>query len=246
MSTFPRPNRNTSEMVWVRAPISGAKWQVHREVAPLLAHIVSTAERRGYLFDHGPGDVDDDWGYNVRRIAGSSNWSWHSAGVAVDIDAQQYPQGQRRKVPPGWLIDLFRQWGWEWGGTWSHADPMHFEATDRDRVARLRATLYASGLSGGAIPVPVGTPPIVPPVSVPSDVPEEDPMQIVHCPDAPATAHVDPNPWGATDGTTARPLAPGEPDHIVMMGLVPRPVRDAAGGLRPYPLPWTFFQRLRR
>ena len=88
MSTFPRPNRDVSQMVWVRAPISGAKWQVHREVAPLLAHIVSTAERRGYLFDHGPGDVDDDWGYNVRRIAGSSNWSWHSAGVAVDIDAR--------------------------------------------------------------------------------------------------------------------------------------------------------------
>lgn len=158
MSSFPRPNRDVSQMVWVRAPISGAKWQVHREVAPLLAHIVSTAEQRGHLFDYGPADVDDDWGYNVRKIAGSGTWSWHSAGVAVDIDAQEYPQGQRRKVPPGWLIELFRQWGWDWGGTWSHADPMHFEATDRDRVARLRAVLYASHATTTPVPVPVGTP----------------------------------------------------------------------------------------
>ena len=175
MSTFPRPNRNTSEMVWVRAPISGAKWQVHREVAPLLAHVVGTAERRGYLFDHGPGDTDDDWGYAVRKIAGSGTWSWHSAGVAVDIDAQEYPQGQRRRVPPGWLIELFRQWGWEWGGTWSYADPMHFEATDRAKVARLRALLYASGLNAAPIPVPVGTPSPVP-TPAPVSSPTEDPM----------------------------------------------------------------------
>ena len=73
MSTFPRPNRDASQMVWVRAPISGARWQVHRELAPILAWVVGEAERRGYLFDHGPSDVDDDWGYNVRRIAGSSS-----------------------------------------------------------------------------------------------------------------------------------------------------------------------------
>ena len=41
-------------MIWVKAPLSGAKWQVHHEVAPLLAYIVAEAERRGYLFDYGP------------------------------------------------------------------------------------------------------------------------------------------------------------------------------------------------
>ena len=69
-------------------------------------------------------------------------------------------------------------------------------------------------------------------------------MQIIHCPDAPASSGVSRDTWFATDGVTARP--PGEPDHIVLMGLVPRPVRDAAGGLRPYPLPWQFFSRLGR
>ena len=175
MTAFPRPNRDASQMQWVRAPISGAKWQVHRELAPILAHIVSTAEQRGYLFDYGPGDVDDDWGYSVRRIAGSGSWSWHSAGAAVDIDAQNYPQGQRRKVPPGWLIELFRQWGWSWGGTWSNPDPMHFDLPDRDKAARLRAVLYAAGTRPQvAIPVPVGTPsPVTPPAPSAPTLPEE-------------------------------------------------------------------------
>ena len=159
MSTFPRPNRDASQMVWVRAPISGARWQVHRELAPILAWVVGEAERRGYLFDHGPSDVDDDWGYNVRRIAGSSSWSYHSAGAAVDIDAQEYPQGQRRRVPPAWLISLFLQWGWSWGGEFGNPDPMHFEFRGTvERARQLVAMLAAAHLSGGAIPVPVGTP----------------------------------------------------------------------------------------
>lgn len=231
-------------MTWVRAP-SGAKWQVHRELAPILSYIVNEAERRGYLFDHGPKDVDDDWGYNVRKIAGSNAWSYHSAGAAVDIDAQQYPQGQRRKVPPSWLVTLFLQWGWSWGGEFSNPDPMHFEFRGTIEGARqFVAMLAASHSANRPVPVPPGTPsPQPPPTS--TDLTER-PMQIIHCPDAPASSGVSRDTWFATDGVTARPMAPGEPDHIVLMGLVPRPVRDAAGGLRPYPLPWQFFSRLRR
>ncbi len=170
MSTFPRPNRDASQMVWVRAPISGARWQVHRELAPILAYIVGEAERRGHLFDHGPSDVDDDWGYNVRRIAGSSSWSYHSAGAAVDIDAQEYPQGQRRRVPPAWLISLFLQWGWSWGGEFGNPDPMHFEFRGTvERARQLVAMLAASDVQQRPVPVPPGTPSPQPqPATVPN------------------------------------------------------------------------------
>ena len=157
-------------MVWVRAPISGARWQVHRELAPILAWVVGEAERRGYLFDHGPSDVDDDWGYNVRRIAGSSSWSYHSAGAAVDIDAQEYPQGQRRRVPPAWLISLFLQWGWSWGGEFGNPDPMHFEFRGTvERARQLVAMLAASDVQQRPVPVPPGTPSPQPqPATVPN------------------------------------------------------------------------------
>ena len=159
MTTFPRPNRDASQMIWVRAPISGARWQVHRELAPILSYVLAEAERRGYRFDLGPADVDDDWGYYVRRIADSESWSYHSAGAGIDVDAQNYPQGQNRQVPPRWLIDLFHQWGWSWGGTWSNPDPMHFEFRGTVEKARLLvAMLAASVIKNVPVPVPVGTP----------------------------------------------------------------------------------------
>lgn len=149
------PTDRTADMVWVRAPISGARWQVHRQVAPILSYVVAEAERRGHLFDYGPGDVDDDWGYSNRPIAGTRTPSNHSWGLAVDIDAQNYPQGQTRRQPPGWLISLFKQWGFSWGG--SYRDPMHFEflGTPNDAAA-LVGMLVASG--DKPVPVPPGTP----------------------------------------------------------------------------------------
>lgn len=159
MTAFKVPNKNTSEMVWVRAPISTAKWLVHRELAPILQHIITTAEQRGYLFDHGPTDTDDDWGYAYRKIADSDTWSNHSGGTAVDEDAQKYPQGQRTKVPPGWLIALHEQWGWYWGGRFSNPDPMHYEF--RGSIEQARQFVAALGLSvikNVPVPVPVGTP----------------------------------------------------------------------------------------
>lgn len=150
------PTNRSADMTWVRAPISGARWQVHRKVAPLLAYVVAEAERRGYLFDLGP-DVDDDWGFSSRPIRGTRTPSNHSWGLAVDIDAQQYPQGQRRKVPPAWLISLFSQWGWSWGGTWSNPDPMHFEFRGTVEQARMFVAMLAASI-GKPIPVPPGTP----------------------------------------------------------------------------------------
>ena len=147
------------EMVWVRAPISGARWQVHRDVAPILSYVIAEAERRGYLFDYGPGDVDDDWGYSNRPIRGTRTPSNHSWGLAVDIDAQNYPQGQRKRVPPAWLISLFSQWGWSWGGGWSYVDPMHFEFLGTPAQARMFvAMLAASSTADRPVPVPPGTP----------------------------------------------------------------------------------------
>ena len=152
------PTNRASEMKTVTAP-SGARWDVHRDVAPILQRIVNEAEQRGYRFQKGPRDTVDDWGYANRTIRGTRVPSNHSWGLAIDIDAQDYPQGQRRKVPPQWLIDLFRAYRWEWGG-WSYADPMHFEFSGtRNDAQRMVAMMTAT------------PPPYVPPQPKPSPLP---------------------------------------------------------------------------
>ena len=146
--------QKASDLGWVKSP-SGAKWQVHKDVVAILQTIVNQAEARGYKFDYGKADVDDDWGYNNRPIAGTRVPSNHSWGLAVDIDAQNYPQGQNRKRPPQWLIDLFAQYGWAWGGLWSYEDPMHFEYMGtRNQAQRVSAMIRGNGSNVPPPPAP--------------------------------------------------------------------------------------------
>lgn len=154
------PTNRSRDMARVTAP-SGARWDVHRDVAPILQRIVNEAEQRGYRFHKGPRDVPDDWGYSNRPIRGTRVPSTHSWGLAVDIDAQDYPQGQRRKVPPAWLIDLFRAYRWEWGGGWSYADPMHFEFSGTRNDARRMVAMMT------ATPPPYTPPPTPAPSPLP-------------------------------------------------------------------------------
>lgn len=152
------PTDRSADMQWVRATRSGARWQVHRDIAPIVQFLVDEIERRGYLFDHGPADTDDDWGYNNRPIRGTRTPSNHSWGLAIDIDAQKYPQGTRRR-PPQWIIDLFGAYGFEWGGNWSYRDPMHFEFMgSRTEARHMVAMLAASHLAAKPAPVPLSAP----------------------------------------------------------------------------------------
>lgn len=80
--------------------------------------------------------------YNCRPIGGSSRYSLHSYGIAVDVDP--YALGNPFRTPTGsvWAITKFtpRQIGaveairsnngakvWAWGGRWRKADTMHFQ-----------------------------------------------------------------------------------------------------------------------
>jgi len=161
------PVDRSADMTWVRAARSGARWQVHELIAPIVSFVVNEVERRGYLFDHGPADVDDEWGYNNRPIRGKRVPSNHSWGLAIDIDATQYPMGTRRN-PPAWIVSLFEAHGFEWGGRWKRPDPMHFEFTgwpsDARRItAQLSTKPSTSPFTTGSpsTPKPPGDPDMV-------------------------------------------------------------------------------------
>lgn len=87
--------------------------------------------------------------FNCRRVAGSSSWSWHAYGTAIDINPVQNPyvSGSNRFSPPAGseyanrdnvrpgmviegdaIVDAFDAAGWDWGGRWdSIKDYQHFE-----------------------------------------------------------------------------------------------------------------------
>jgi hypothetical protein len=52
--------------------------------------------------------------------------SLHTWGIAIDIDASTNGRGGRGTMDPQ-VVQIFKRWGFRWGGDWSYPDPMHFE-----------------------------------------------------------------------------------------------------------------------
>ncbi len=64
--------------------------------------------------------------YYPRFIAGSTTLSNHSFGTAFDINVPGNLRGTVGELHRG-VVEIFKKWGFAWGGDWSYTDPMHFE-----------------------------------------------------------------------------------------------------------------------
>jgi len=95
---------------------------------------------------------DNTSAFNCRYVAGTTTWSQHAYGRAVDLNPVENPyldgtqvsprRGRRyldrEDVRPGMIVRgdvvvrAFRRIGWGWGGRWSSAkDYQHFSANGR-------------------------------------------------------------------------------------------------------------------
>lgn len=66
-----------------------------------------------------------------RLMRGGNSLSIHSYGAAIDLDPARNGLGDSTPnfANYPWVIEEFEKEGWLWGGTWSRADGMHFQAT---------------------------------------------------------------------------------------------------------------------
>lgn len=67
--------------------------------------------------------------FNIRLIRGSSDpddWSLHSWGIAIDINAAWNALGKIPQMSPE-LVKCFTEAGFHWGGAWRRKDGMHFQ-----------------------------------------------------------------------------------------------------------------------
>ncbi|MDD5276766.1 MAG: M15 family metallopeptidase [Methylovulum sp.] len=77
--------------------------------------------------------------FNIRTSKGGSSPSLHSWGLAVDVNAAWNQFGKPPNLRPQ-FVKCFTDAGFDWGGTWSTPDGMHFQ---------LKQSLFAAG-SGAA------------------------------------------------------------------------------------------------
>lgn len=100
--------------------------------------------------DHRSMDADNTSAFNCRFVAGTSEWSEHAYGHAIDVNPVENPYADSDGYvsPPagaayfdrsqrarglihrrGPVVDAFAAIGWEWGGDWSWPkDFQHFSA----------------------------------------------------------------------------------------------------------------------
>ncbi|MDQ3645921.1 MAG: M15 family metallopeptidase [Actinomycetota bacterium] len=74
-------------------------------------------------------DPDDYGGCYVPRFIDrdpGKPLSMHAFGLAFDINVSQNALGTEGNQDPR-VVEILSRWGFEWGGTWTRPDPMHFE-----------------------------------------------------------------------------------------------------------------------
>jgi len=98
-------------------------------------------------------EADNTSAFNCRRATGSTSWSEHAYGRAIDVNPIENPYVSAAGVvahpasrpyldrsrhrpgmayPGGVLVEAFRSVGWGWGGDWSGVkDYQHFSANGR-------------------------------------------------------------------------------------------------------------------
>jgi hypothetical protein len=98
-------------------------------------------------------EADNTSAFNCRAATGSSNWSNHAYGLAIDVNPIENPyvsggrsshaasgpylDRSRRRAGTayegGVLVEAFRSAGWGWGGSWSGSvrDYQHFSYNGR-------------------------------------------------------------------------------------------------------------------
>jgi len=162
--------RKEIESRLVRVEFLGYKVTIHREIAEPLRKV--DAEIRKWSgardFISSIGSID---GYSWRQIAGTQRMSYHSWGLAVDIQPKRLGgkaiywmwEMERNKDwmlvplesrwnPPRQVIEAFEKEGFIWGGKWPVYDNMHFEyRPELHEFSRLMAAESAAGNNNSGV-----------------------------------------------------------------------------------------------
>jgi hypothetical protein len=118
------------DAAWVRANIVSATVPIFGRIT---CHRLMIPQLRGALQDV----VDAGLASSLRTYNGcyvprfierdpSHAISLHTWGIAIDLDAATNYRGIKGTMDPH-VVQIFKRWGFRWGGDWKYTDPMHFE-----------------------------------------------------------------------------------------------------------------------
>ena len=122
--------RIAPEPAWVRShittevvPILGSV-TCNKAIFPQLKAALGEIVQRGLANEIHPNEYAGC--YYPRFIAGSTQLSNHAFGLALDLNVPGNQRGTVGQINRD-VVEIFKSWGFGWGGDWNYTDPMHFE-----------------------------------------------------------------------------------------------------------------------
>lgn len=109
-----------------RVPGTSVLLPVRSEIAPLLIGFA-----REFHLTVEPLVPGWNWGYHYRSVTGGGGYSFHAAGIAIDLNAPRHPYGRANTFSSAdatRIRALCRKYGLRWGGDYRYTkDEMHVE-----------------------------------------------------------------------------------------------------------------------
>ncbi len=115
----------------------GLNFTVHASVVESLKRIDAKWKHEGgnefYRIPASSTSAAAMGGYACRSAKGSKFISWHSYGLAIDINPKENPFNSNKTNMPAKFIQMWKEEGWGWGGDWNkNKDPMHFSKVSNE------------------------------------------------------------------------------------------------------------------
>jgi hypothetical protein len=120
-------DKNSNMVVWdvpenLEIGLIPKKIYCNKDMVVPLSHAFNNLIQRGCVAELKTWDGC----FNIRKKRGGSTMSLHSWGVAVDMNAYANCFGCKPKLTAK-FVKCFIDAGFDWGGTWSKPDGMHFQ-----------------------------------------------------------------------------------------------------------------------
>jgi len=130
LSRYGTPERESSLVVFdvpleLEIGFIPKKIYCNKDLAEPLHNALTNVVKRGLV------EEIKSWDgcFNIRKKRGASSSSLHSWGLAIDINAASNRFGAKPSISPK-LVKCFTDAGFDWGGTWSKPDGMHFQLAE--------------------------------------------------------------------------------------------------------------------
>lgn len=149
-------SQSDRQLVVIRIPGTGTPGiplRVQRDCAPLFAYVASRVHNEVCDLRKGnkPGKTQDEGAYNFRKISGSSKYSNHASGTAMDLNWTRWPMFKKKmskseraaaQAIADDLAEVIR-----WGGNFrTSVDEMHWEIKPGVSVVKIRAFCKKRGI----------------------------------------------------------------------------------------------------